>query len=222
MKILSISASNSRKTNEDSVSYKVGKWIESKLTELDSAGEHKPHTLCLKDYDMRVCKLCGDCANSGKCPYDDAFNEVIEQINAADRLFFIVPHYSPLPSKLMILFEKMNEIAYAGWLKNPSFNPPWGGKTVGVIGHGGMTESEKVLTYYHEQIVKPVANTLRSLGCQVGSSGVEGQLGACFGLESDECLEMTAQDLFPNIHMNPDWLGTRLNALIENVISKVE
>lgn len=215
MKILCISASNSRKNNEESVSYNVMARVKKSI---ETKGDHEVKLLSLKDYDIAPCQLCGDCSKTEKCTFDGGFNEVLHHMKHVDRMLFVVPHYSPIPSKLIALFEKINEITYAGWLNDPSYISPVQGKAFAVIGHGGMTESPEVLTHYQEAIVKPVSRTLMSLGLRPIKPESADSPADVFGLSNDACLKSVHGQIFPDIIIDWDKVEARLEPLIDSFV----
>lgn len=221
MNILCLSASNSRKAVEDSVSFKVcqiaARQLETSSQPMESQGRSaealQVEIASLQHFDLLPCSLCGHCAETGSCVSNPDFNALFERMRLADKLLFVVPHYSPLPSKLMALFEKINEIAYAGWLKDPSTVSPLADKPFAVIGHGGMTETPEVLSYYQEAILKPVSRTLRSLGLHWCAG--EHFEGAVFGLSSDSCLKALPEAIFPDILIEEDRIAMRIQPVIQ-------
>lgn len=220
MKIKCISASNTKRMGDKSASTNVCQMIKNNISAIHN-GIAEVDILPLMDYDLKPCILCGDCSASGHCPYDDAFNKIFDQIVDADGLFFVIPHYSPIPSKLLILFEKINEILYAKWIHDPEYISPLNGKPVGIVGHGGMVETEAVLKYYHEQLVTPVANTLKSLSFKPIPCDDQFPNGAVFGLKDDACIYKVEGKLFPDIRQ--DWMSidARIKPLIENFIKEI-
>lgn len=215
MKILCVSASNSRKNNEDSVSYNVMARVKKSI---ETKGDHEVKLLSLRDYDIAPCQLCGDCSKTEKCTFDSGFNEVLHHMKNVDRMLFVVPHYSPIPSKLIALFEKINEITYAGWLNDSSYISPVQGKGVAVIGHGGMTESPEVLTYYQEAIVKPVSRTLMSLGLKPIKPEPTDSPSDVFGLLNDGCLMNVDGQIFPEIIIDWDRVAARIEPLVDALV----
>ena len=209
--ILIVSASNSRVTNEKSISSQVSKMLKSKISN-DNVEEVR-----LKDYNIHPCQLCGSCVDYSRCPFDEAYNKLHKKINQADVIIWIVPHYSPFPSKLMCLFEKMNEIAYSKWLNNPNFKSPYWRKRVSVVAHGAMVESEEVLEYYYNALVIPISRTLSGLGFNMIKLGNTHEYGAVFGLEKETDLAMNLDNLFPEIQFDIKRIESRLNPIIENI-----
>ncbi|MCX7773011.1 MAG: NAD(P)H-dependent oxidoreductase [Clostridia bacterium] len=219
MKIVCISASQTVQRKEESTSTKVCGLVES----LTRSMVHKDTPLDveiipLMAADLKYCRLCGKCADGGKCPFDPAFNRIYASLSEADVSFWVVPHYSPLPSKLMTLMEKLNEIFYAGWIKDPSFQAPVQGKKAAVIGHGGMTESPESLKHYHNALIAPVANTLRSFGLKVVGLNDEYPSGAPFGLKNDDCIKNNPDEVFPDILEDWGLIRQRIEPLVEKVL----
>ena len=216
MQLLCISASNSRLVGENSTSTRVGylvKKIVQKRQE-DASVEVLP----LSEYDIRACHICGNCRESGRCLNDGAFNLILKKIEEADGIFFIVPHYSPIPAKLIMIFEKVNEIMYAGWLNKPEYRSAWDGIPVAIIGHGGMTETPDNLRYYHDQMVATVAKTLRSFSFMTIGLDDEFPDGACFGLREEACLKKREGAVFPDIIQDWDRIERRIEPLIYKML----
>lgn len=211
--ILLVSASNSRNTDENSISSKVSKLIKSKISH-DEVEEVR-----LKDYNIHPCQLCGGCVDYSKCPLDESFNKLYKKINLASTIIWIVPHYSPLPSKLMSVFEKMNEMAYSKWLNNPNFKSPYSGKKVSVIAHGAMVESEEVLDYYYKTLVVPVTQTLSGLGFSVMKLTNPHVFGTVFGIEKEDDLVMNIDNLFPKNNFDIHRITSRFDTIIEALIN---
>lgn len=218
MKVLCIAASNSRKAVEESVSYKVCRLAEAQIAAVDDSTDYMTESISLKNYELKVCTLCGACAETGLCPEDSAFNTLLEKMAQADRLLFVVPHYSPFPAKLMILFEKINEQSYAGWLKDAHYASPVQGKSFEVIGHGGMTETAEVLAYYQEAIVKPLIRTLKSLGLKQTPQPDGAENSNVFGLLNDDCLQQTVDTFFPSIVLDESRIAARIAPVVNALI----
>jgi multimeric flavodoxin WrbA len=217
MKILCISAANTVFMGGNSASIKVCNLIK-KIVEEEQI-QASTEIVSLVNYDLKFCRLCGDCCKDSKCKYDAAFNELFSKINDADVFFFVVPHYSPIPSKLLALFEKINEIIYASWSKDNDYTASFLNKPVGIIGHGGMPENEKILKYYHNNLITPVSNTLKSLSFRVIGLNEEYINGIAFGLENENCLVDSKDSVFPDILHNWDRIEERIKPLIKKVVA---
>lgn len=172
----------------------------------------------LIDYEMKPCRMCGACLGSERCARDEAFNQVFEKMIAADAVFVVVPHYAPLPSKLMMLTEKMEEIAFLHWCADNFYRFPLSGKPVGVLGHGGQVTTDDVVAYYQRMIVEPVAMALSSVSMKVIGSDQPGSKGAAFGIQN---LTMPAGSVFCDITYNWDDVRRRIAPLVHNVTAAV-
>jgi hypothetical protein len=178
--------------------------------------------ISLMDYDLKPCILCGSCSESSTCSYDNAFNCIYSQLSGSDGIFFVVPHYSPIPSKLLIILEKLNEFAYAGWLKDQKFVSPLSNIPVGIIGHGGCAETVEVLKYYHDSLISPVAKTLEALSLSVIGLNEEYPSGVPFGLKNSNCLKPSPNSIFPDIIQDFEMIQNRIEPLVHKVMDKIK
>jgi multimeric flavodoxin WrbA len=221
MKFICISASNTISQGNSSASVKTCNMIQD-IIQNDIQPGTEVEVLPLRDYDIKPCVLCGACNENARCVYDAAFNNLLDKLETADAVFFVVPHYSPIPAKLIMIFEKINEIVYAGWLNNPEFSSPLRNKPVGIVGHGGMVEDENSLRYYREHLVAPVANTLKSLGFRVIGVNDDSPDGTAFGLKDKGCLKKSSHSIFPDIVQDWTMIEARIEPLIRNVMREIE
>jgi multimeric flavodoxin WrbA len=189
--------------------------------EQDYKGEIEAEVVPLMDYELRNCTLCGSCFKTGECVFDPEFNRLMEHITDAEGFFLVIPHYSPIPSKLLMVLEKMNELTYAGWINDPAYQSPFNNKPVGLIGHGGMTESDTTLRYYHDRLITPVADTLKSLSFQIVQYSDTYEYGAAFGLKDDTCIRAKENEVFPEILQDWPKIEARIAPLIEKVCKTV-
>lgn len=219
MQLLCISASNTQSMGAHSTSTRVGYLIQDMVKQ--KLENISVEVIALSDYDLKVCRLCGACGDSGRCSSDAAFNQLIAKIEAADGLFFIVPHYSPIPAKLIMIFEKLNEISYAGWLNKPNFKSSWDGLPVAIIGHGGMVETADNLRYYHDELVATVAKTLRSFSFLTIGLDEDYPDGVCFGLQDDSCIKPREDAAFPDIIQDFTKIQQRIEPLVRKMILKM-
>lgn len=220
VQITCISAANTKLIGDNSTSIKVCNLINDIIKKNNSI-DVTVKIIPLVNYDIKPCILCGKCYSNSKCIYDEAFNELYDNICKSDGFFFVVPHYSPVPSKLLMVFEKINEIIYAGWINNPNIKIPFAGKPVGIIGHGGAQGSETVLKYYHDNLVTPVARTLESLSFEIVGVNEDFPKGAVFGLKDGNCIRKVQNSIFPEIIEDWTLIQERITPLIKNVIEKL-
>ena len=212
MKIVCVSAANIEVARHTSASVRACELIKELFLAEQPAAEVE--IIPLIDYEMKPCRMCGKCHPSQRCAMDAAFNQVFEKLIAADGFFFVVPHYAPLPSKLMILLEKMQEIAYLSWCANPDYRFHLSEKPVGVIGHGGQESNPETRVYYKRMLVEPVAMALRALSMRVIGAGEDNWNGVSFGIRS---LTKHPDSIF--VEIQHDWadIRQRIAPLVHNV-----
>ena len=123
----------------------------------------------LKNIDLSPCRDCMGCLNTRRCVTDDAFNRIYEKIVVSDAIFIITPHYAPIPAKLCMLLEKMEEITFYRWEKDTSYKSEVYGIKTGVIGHGGGSGNEVAQAGgvsqkdYKAVVNDPIANALDTI-----------------------------------------------------------
>jgi hypothetical protein len=216
MNITCISAANIEGSRQNSASLRACALVDELLTaELPGA---EVAIVPLLDYEMKPCRMCGRCCATQRCARDQAFNQVFEKMIAADGLFLVVPHYAPLPSKLMILTEKMEEMAFLGWCADPAYRFPLHGRPVGVIGHGGQETSEEVVAYYQKALVEPVAAALRSVSLAVIAAAEDAPDGAAFGIRS---ITRRPDSIFVDIQHDWEDVRRRVAPLVQRVAAAV-
>lgn len=220
MRIACVSASNTRLGEDKSTSINVCNKIKEIILN-ETKEEDFIDIIPLKDYDIKPCILCGACSKKGQCIYDEDFNKLLRILEKAQGIFLVVPHYSPIPAKLIMIFEKINEITYAGWLNDPEYQSPFYNKSIGIIGHGGMVESKDNLKYYHDHLVTPVAQTLKALSFNVIKLNDNYPNGVTFGLSDESCLKKVENKVFPDIAQDWTMIEKRIKPLVLNVIQSI-
>lgn len=173
--------------------------------------------LALIDYELNPCRMCGSCLESERCCRDAAFNQVYQKMQSADAVLLVVPHYAPIPSKVAMLCEKLQEIAYLNYCRDEKYRGPLYRKPLAVAAHGGQTN--EALPYYYQSLAMPVAKALAGVGMRPVGSGEEMPYGAAFGIRS---LHMPAEGIFCAIEHDWDDVRSRLAPLVENLIAAVE
>jgi multimeric flavodoxin WrbA len=121
----------------------------------------------LRGYPIQSCDMCEGCASSGRCVQPDRFNELKARLDAHDSLAVVCPHYAGVPSRLMALLEKLQEMAYLAQCQGKPATP---GKAFAVLAHGGMTGGYEAA--YVASLIVPLANAARSLGWTVLNEGL--------------------------------------------------
>lgn len=216
MKITCISAANIEVARDRSASVRACELVRDLV--LAEHPQADVEIVPLIDYEMKSCRMCGQCQESQRCARDAAFNQVFEKLIAADAVFVVFPHYAPLPSKLMILFEKMEEIAFLSWCADDRYRFPLSNKPAGVIGHGGQQATDEVLAYYQRALVEPVAQALGSLSMKVVGVGKECPNGVAFGIRS---IQKPADSIFVEIQHDWEDVRQRITPLVKHVTAAV-
>ncbi|MFX0115394.1 MAG: hypothetical protein ACFFB3_12665 [Candidatus Hodarchaeota archaeon] len=110
----------------------------------------------------------------------------------------VVPHYAIIPSKLAKIMEKLNQVFYTAWIRDPNAKFALAGKKVAIIGYGGSDETG--FDHYKENILKPLNFLFGSLQFQVIGIDDQTPKGIVLGV-----MEMNENDksIFPDtVH---DW-----------------
>lgn len=168
--------------------------------------------ICLADYEFKPCRMCGDCYVNGECADDPAFDRIFAQLRAADAVFVVCPHYATIPAKLVMLLEKLEEIAYLNHCANPEYSFPLKGKPVGLVAHGG--QGEEGVPYYQRALLEPLAAAFRSVRARVIGLDAAHPNGAAFGVHT---VSVKSDSVF--VALEHDWeaVRARLTPLVRNV-----
>jgi hypothetical protein len=216
MKITCISAANIEVARSSSASVRTCEMISDLALAANTAAQTE--IVPLIDYEMKPCRMCGQCFETERCARDTAFNRVFESMIRADAIFFVVPHYAPLPSKLMILTEKMQEIAFLHWCANSNYHFPLANKPIGIIGHGGQPTTPETTAYYEKMLVEPVAAALGSTSMQVIRPPEGSSNGVAFGIRS---INRRPDSIFVDIQHDWEDIQQRISPLVQSVLAAV-
>lgn len=157
MLITCISASNIKHAKEYSTSLRICYLIKEFLNnEIDKNLDIQ--IIPLVDYEFKPCIGCGKCYLKDKCVIDDVFNDVYEKIKKSDGLFIVSAHYAPIPSKLAMLLEKMEQLTFLPRFNDENNKSSLYKKPVGIIGHGGGTE--EIIKGYKGVVLNTISNAL--------------------------------------------------------------
>jgi multimeric flavodoxin WrbA len=214
MKIVCLSASNISPARQYSASTHTCELIRDLLAERNPSTEVEIVTLI--DYAMKPCRMCGECFPTLRCSQDEAFNQIHAKLQSSDAVFLVCPHYAPIPSKVMILLEKLEEMAYLKYCQDNSCHTPLHGKPIGIIAHGGQTE--EALPYYKTALLDPLANAFASVQMRVIGAGEQWPNGATFGIKR---LTMPSDSIFVTIEHDWQVIRQRIQPLVENVIAAI-
>ena len=96
MKALCISASNIVNSSSKSISYQISNIVKRAL-ELNGI---PCEIIDLREYNLSPCVGCGKCYDSKRCCIDKDFNSLYNKFVESTCVFFVSPHYAPIPAKL--------------------------------------------------------------------------------------------------------------------------
>lgn len=214
MKFLCISSSNVKRQGKNSASTRICNLIKDKL--LARQVDAEVDVLALQDYELNPCIMCGACADGDRCVHDESFNLVYEKMSAADAVFVVCPHYAPIPSKLIMVLEKLEELFYVRYCKQQTKSFPLIKKPVGIVAHGGAVGDYD--GYYREHLLAPLAQTFASIHMDVVGIDEEHK-GVVFGVRG---YTQEEGSMFPG--MDHDWeeISRRLLPLVERMLERVE
>jgi len=211
MKVLCLSASNIEPARQQSASTRTCEMIRDLI---ESESNARIEILHLLDYEMTPCRMCGECIKAGQCVCDDSFNEIYQRLAEADVVFLVCPHYAPLPSKVMMILEKLEEICYLNWCQNHNYKTAVCEKPIGLVAHGGQPTMAS--SYYKTSLLDPLALAFSSLQMKVVSAGEQSPNGVVFGIKN---LQIAPDSIFVEIEHDWEDIRSRLTPLVKNVLA---
>lgn len=216
MIITCISASNIKHAGENSTSLKACNLIK-KIINGKTTDDVNINIIPLVNYELKPCIGCGRCFNQELCAHDSTFNEIYKLLAKSDALFIVSAHYAPIPSKLSILLEKVEQLAFLKRFNDENYRSPLFKKPVGIVGHGGGTE--EITKYYKEPVLDSIWNAL-SYPVEMNIIKIDdnGTNGVLLPVKSVKKVE---KSIFPL--QEYDWLDieNRLTPLVSNVIKEI-
>lgn len=217
MNIVCVSSSNIKHAGRESTSLKVCELIKDMVLG-KALGHVQVDIIPLAEYELKSCIGCGKCHVRDECPYDMDFTRIYDILCKADALFIISAHYAPIPSKLTILLEKIEQLAFLKRFHNENYRAPLYGKPVGIIGHGGGTE--EIHKHYQELVINSIWNAL-SYPVEMNVIGIDDKQprGVTFPVKSVKKVEGS---IFPVHEYDWDDIKLRIEPLVQNVIEKLE
>jgi multimeric flavodoxin WrbA len=218
MKVICISASNMKNAGDKSTSLIACQIIEKIIKTRLKRNEVQVKIIKLADAELSPCTGCGQCFETGKCANNDDFNSIYSKIAKSDAVFIISPHYTPIPAKLSMLLEKMEQISFLHWFHDNNYKPAVYKKPVGIIAHGGGSE-EWVLRSYKYMVLDTIANALQTAMMDVVGIDEKSPNGVVFPVKE---VRKEKEQIFPiQIY---DWadVENRLAPLVEKVIVKAD
>jgi len=127
--------------------------INGKTLEIEKIIKHnKNHNIdIIKMSEIKIegCIACEKCGSNGKCilpvSKNDMFEYIFSKMKISDIILIITPIYSPYPSRLVALMERLLSISFFGYIIG-KHERPLKNKKVGIICYGNnKIEDEKQL-----------------------------------------------------------------------------
>ena len=171
----------------------------------------------LVDTDLQPCIGCGQCYTTNKCAASDDFNSIYAKIAGSDAVFIVSPHYAPIPAKLSILLEKMEQPVFLHWFHDNNYKSVLHKKPVGIIAHGGGG-NQWMLRSYKEMVLDMIANALQTVMMDVVGLDEKWPTGIVFPVKT---VQKSEKALFPV--QSYDWadIENRVTPLVEKVVKMV-
>ncbi|MGE5613102.1 MAG: NAD(P)H-dependent oxidoreductase [Bacillota bacterium] len=216
MLIACISASNIKHARENSTSLKVCKIIKN-MVEREWGNNIQVETIPLVNYELKPCIGCGGCYSQDKCKNDNEFNNIYGVLCRAEALFIVSAHYAPIPSKLIMLLEKIEQLAFLKRFNDESYRSPLFGKPVGIIAHGGGTE--EIHKLYKGPVIDSIWNAL-SYPVEMNIIGVDAEQprGVTFPVKN---VKKANNSIFPVQEYDWSDIMERIEPLISKVIGAI-
>jgi multimeric flavodoxin WrbA len=218
MKITCISAANMKYAADKSTSLITCQIIENIIKTKLQRNDAQVDVIKLVDANLSPCTGCGECIRAGRCGVDDDFNRIYDQIIASDAVFIVSPHYTPIPSKLCMLLEKMEQISFLPWFLDNKHQPEVHKTPVGIVAHGGSSD-EATLRGYKAMVLDTIANALQTIMMEVVGLNEEWPNGIVFPVKE---VKRDSGKTFPIQYY--DWadIENRVTPLVTRVIEKAE
>lgn len=217
MMIICISASNIMHAGKNSTSIKICELI-NEMVQRKNNKNTIVEIISLAENELKPCIGCGKCFNEDKCVSDKTFNRIYQKLTKAEALFIISAHYAPIPAKLSMLLEKMEQLAFLRRFNDESYRSPLYGKPVGIIGHGGG--GEEIIRYYKGPVIDSICNALSyPIEMNIVSGDNEQIKGVLLPVKIVKKVE---HSIFPLQEYDWNDIEDRLNPLVENILKEIE
>lgn len=144
MKILALNASP-RGKNSNTLQL-----VEAALTGAENAGA-ETELIDICQYEIKYCTGCGTCYQTGECPIQDDYADILTKMHSADGLIIGTPVYiNAVSAQLKTLLDRMADVIHC---------QAFAGKYGIVVTTGGGGGTDEVITY--------LGNTLQVLGANM-------------------------------------------------------
>ena len=208
MKITCISGSNILNSTSESTSLQLC----AVIAQIAARKHISCEIIDLRNYVLSPCTGCGCCYNTRRCHMDAGFNEIYEKLTLSDCIFFISPHYAPIPAKVSMLLEKMEQITFLHWWKDNSYRSELYNLPAGIISHGGG--AQWALKSYKAMVNDTIANALETIQCRVIPFDSEWNTGISLPISKIE----ETDSIFPVQRYDWDSIRQKLEEYIEIVL----
>ena len=206
MSLAIISASHYAGSGSASISLRAANLLKARL-ESDQP-DRAVSVIDLRLFGVQSCVMCGDCASHPRCSRDVPFNDLLEVIRHQDELALIVPVYAGLPSRLVILMEKLQEMFWLRYSRNARTSEILRASRVGILAHGGQTEGFE--EHYQASVIGPLSKCFHALGLAVLNDTAPGPI--CFGVSG---YESSGGEQFPRSTHDMAAVGAAVDGLAE-------
>ena len=170
----------------------------------------------LVDAALSPCTGCGECFKTGRCCADDDFNSIYAKIAGSGAVFIVSPHYTPIPSKLCMLLEKMEQISFLPWFHDNTFQPKVQNILVGIIAHGGSADY-LTMHSYKTMVLDTIANALQTIMMDVVGLDDEWPNGVVFPAKE---VKRESGQTFPIQYYDWGDIENRVSPLVVKVIER--
>lgn len=211
MNAICISASNISNSYKESISYKFCEKIKDNL----SQSEIECEILDLREFDLSPCIGCGKCFDSKRCCKDKDFNAIYNKIINSNCVFFVSPHYAPIPAKLCMLLEKMEEITFIHWWKDNTYKSEMYNIPAGIISHGGG--STWALSSYKAMVNDTIANALDTIQCKIVPYNDEWNTGISLPIHN----VIEKEDIFPIQEYDWEMIEQKIQEYVKCVVQTI-
>jgi hypothetical protein len=149
---------------------------------------------------------------------DEQFNEIYARLLSADGVFVVAAHYAPIPSKLAMLLEKVEQLAFLPRFRDESQHSPLYKRPVGIIGHCGNAD-EASLKYYKGPVLETIANALSwPVEMSIVGAGEDWPHGIMFPVGR---VSKDENSVFPQQEYNWQDVQRRIEPLVKGVLQRI-
>jgi hypothetical protein len=215
MNVTCISASNIEHSGKTgSTSYRICESIVGSILNRGIPCERS--IIDLREYSVLPCIGCGRCYDTHRCAGDSAFNRIYETVMRSDAVFIVSPHYAPIPAKLCMVLEKMEQITFLHWGKDTTYRSELYGIPAGIISHGGG--ADWALPEYRRMVNDTIANALATIQLKTVPFSEEWKTGISLPVRHVEYVDGSP---FPVQEYGWDDLVQKISAYVEAVMKSL-